>query len=634
MTGGVGVFVTGVVLALPLSIVSVASLAMDEVGIDELVITGKPLVASDMTQTAGYVRLSRSEIERLAPLSVVDLLNNIPGLYVSQNGGPGGVSSLHIRCAEANFTLIMLDGVPVNDPLDARGGTFDLARIAVQSIVAVEVIKGPQAALHRQGSVAGVVNIITQVAGKQATQVAAFAEGGTDSSYKASASVSGLWGNGHSYRISAGYQDLGKAVEGSRSDSAFAEANIRFAVMDEAELAFGVLYMDGKRTSFPDESGGPLFAVLRDLDRADQADLTLSARYSQDFSSKARLLTTLVWHRQNRDEQSPGVFPAIAIPPNGADSRFDRVEANITGNFELADYAHLTAGADYIHENGTSQGFLFAPMVFPVDFSFSRDTYSGFFDLRVRPVKRVTLISGLRVRDWQGQSVVASLFFGGDIALDNQGTVFEVHWGEAVKPASFFSLGHPLVGNPDLLPERADMLEFSLITAKERAISVSATFFFNDYYDLIDFDSTGFSLVNRPDVSSDGVDMGLDARLHESLHLSASVTYAKTRLNKSKNRLPQRPDWQQRLELRWQPTAAVSLMMAGQHIGKRLATSQGAGAVILPDAFRFDMRAHVRLDTHWSFTLSVDNVADHRYQEAVGFPVPGLQGRLGIRAEF
>ncbi len=634
MVGRIGACVNIAVLAVPLSFISVAVSALDKTGIDELVVTGKPLVASNIMQSAGYVRLSRSDIERLNPLSAVDLLNSIPGLYVSQNGGPGGISSLHIRGAEANFTLILLDGIPVNDPMDARGGTFDLARIPVQSIAAVEVIKGPLAALHRQGSVAGVVNIITQLSGDQPTRVRAFAEGGTDSSYKASASLSGQWGSGHAYRISGGYQDLGRAVEGSRSDSAFAEANLRFAIADEAELAFGGLYMDGQRTSFPDDSGGPMFAVLRELDRADQSDLTLSARYKQNVTDKAKVLTTLVWHRQRRDEQSPGVFPNMAVPPNGADSRFDRLEANITGNFELTERIQLTAGGDYIHENGTSQGFLFDPSIFPVDFSFSRDTYAGFFDLRLKPLERVTLISGLRISDWQGQSVVLSPFFGADIALDNQGTVFEVHWGEAVKPPSFFSLGHPLVGNPDLLPERADMLEFSLVTPNDRALSASVTVFFNDYQDLVDFDSAGFSLVNRPGVSSDGVDMSLHARLHKTLDLSASATRAKTRIDGSKERLPQRPDWQQRLELTWQPVDSFSLVVAGLHIGKRLATSQVTGAVMLPDAFRFDVRAHLRLDENWSMVLSVDNVADHRYQEAVGFPVPGLQARFGIRASF
>ena len=60
-----------------------------------------------------------------AQVTLVDALRALPGVHVDRPGGPGGRSSLYLRGGEENYTVVLLDGVPVNNPTDSRGGGFD-----------------------------------------------------------------------------------------------------------------------------------------------------------------------------------------------------------------------------------------------------------------------------------------------------------------------------------------------------------------------------------------------------------------------------------------------------------------------------------------------------------------------------
>jgi outer membrane cobalamin receptor len=77
-------------------------------------------------QAGSNVSISDAQtIQARNPGSVVDLLRDLPNVYVQQSGGRGSVVSLFTRGAKPNFTLVLLDGVKANDPTNTRGGSYD-----------------------------------------------------------------------------------------------------------------------------------------------------------------------------------------------------------------------------------------------------------------------------------------------------------------------------------------------------------------------------------------------------------------------------------------------------------------------------------------------------------------------------
>src|ERR1043165_7618529 len=75
--------------------------------------------------------------------TVSDLLATTPGVTVSRNGGLGGATQLRIRGAESDQTVVLIDGVKLNDPSSAGGG-FNFANLLPGDYMRIEVLRGPQ----------------------------------------------------------------------------------------------------------------------------------------------------------------------------------------------------------------------------------------------------------------------------------------------------------------------------------------------------------------------------------------------------------------------------------------------------------------------------------------------------------
>jgi vitamin B12 transporter len=173
-------FVSGVYCAFTVFalLLSEFSLAQNSLAMEHTLTTGaySPVAVGDLTATTDI--LDRDRIEVLNKRTVAQLLKTVPGVLVEELGGPGGLTAVSIRGGESNFTLVLLDGVAVNDPTNTRGGGFDFSRLNPASVERIEIVRGSQSAIYGSDALAGVINIITRrgVAGHR-QQVAA---GGPD----------------------------------------------------------------------------------------------------------------------------------------------------------------------------------------------------------------------------------------------------------------------------------------------------------------------------------------------------------------------------------------------------------------------------------------------------------------------
>ena len=89
---------------------------------------------------------------------IVDQLRAVPGLGVSRNGAVGGLTQVRIRGAEANQTLVLVDGIEVSDPVT---GETDFGLWSGLDAGRIEVLRGEQSALYGSEAIGGVVNIVT-----------------------------------------------------------------------------------------------------------------------------------------------------------------------------------------------------------------------------------------------------------------------------------------------------------------------------------------------------------------------------------------------------------------------------------------------------------------------------------------
>ncbi|MCA3692616.1 TonB-dependent receptor, partial [Aquidulcibacter sp.] len=126
-------------------------------------------------------------IARAQSIPVIDLLRDVPGVAFSRTGGVGSLTTVRIRGAESDQTVLLIDGVKLNDP-SSPGGGFNFANLLVGNLERIEVLRGPQSTLYGSQAMGGVVQIITR-AGDVPFAASVTLEGGDLNTRRARGSV-------------------------------------------------------------------------------------------------------------------------------------------------------------------------------------------------------------------------------------------------------------------------------------------------------------------------------------------------------------------------------------------------------------------------------------------------------------
>ncbi|HLT81149.1 MAG TPA: TonB-dependent receptor [Cyclobacteriaceae bacterium] len=145
-------------------------------------------------------KLTAEELERNAGKSLADLLNEVPGVQMDGNfGSPGTNVSYFVRGARNRQTLILIDGVPLNDPSSVNA-EYDLRYLPVSQIESVEVLKGGLSTLYGTGAAAGVINIRLKEPGDEPLSGSLRAGIGSYKTYEQDVTLGGTTG-GWSYMV-------------------------------------------------------------------------------------------------------------------------------------------------------------------------------------------------------------------------------------------------------------------------------------------------------------------------------------------------------------------------------------------------------------------------------------------------
>lgn len=124
---------------------------------------------------------------------MTDALSAVPGLRVSQSGGPGGNASLFIRGTDSNHVLVLRDGMPLNDASDSSGA-FNFGVDTLADVERIEVIRGPMAALYGAGAIGGVINLISRQGHEQGIHFTGDLAGGDPKQLQGYGNASGIEG--------------------------------------------------------------------------------------------------------------------------------------------------------------------------------------------------------------------------------------------------------------------------------------------------------------------------------------------------------------------------------------------------------------------------------------------------------
>ena len=189
-------------------------------------VTARPVSGASGAVTV----VSPDELAAAAARSGTDVLREVPGLNLLSSGGRAGVTNAWVRGADPNFTLVLLDGIPLNDSTDLQGGAVNLEELPAGLVGRAEVVRGPLTSFYGPSSLSGVVQLFTPRGGTGPLRLALGAEAGNADLRRGFARASGAAGAG-GWSTGAAYDEETHRIaeDRFRQLDAFATADLALA---------------------------------------------------------------------------------------------------------------------------------------------------------------------------------------------------------------------------------------------------------------------------------------------------------------------------------------------------------------------------------------------------------------------
>ncbi|MDJ1158798.1 TonB-dependent receptor [Chelatococcus sp. SYSU_G07232] len=599
--------------------------------------------------------ITGEEIRRASPKSVADVLRRVPGLSVVETGGPGGTTLVRLRGSEPRHTLVLVDGIRVNDP-SAAAGEFDFVNLIPTDIERIEVLRGPQSALYGSDAIGGVINVITR-RGKGPTRVQADGEAGSYGSKGLRGAVSGASGRLFYALSLTGYDTAGFSRYGDRIGRITraygrpleADATARFA----ATGRLGVALSDDVET----ELGGSTAVTRAQYDAAfgpypDTPSASLQ-RLSQVFSRttahafdhQLKNTLTVFANRTERDYRdiSYGFGPQPRAEWLKSAYVGDRIGAEYQGDLSLDRWGLFTVGLRTEEERLVSHQQSVLPQPTPrMKTNDARQTTRSLFALyQVSPADNLSLSLGGRLDDVANADRFATWRATLAYEIPESETVFRTSAGTGAKAPSLFQLYDPTYGTPGLAPERSFGVDAGVDqTLFDGRLKLSGTLFLNRYRDLIAF-ATGVCPVTQPwgcyfnvaRAQTSGFELAADAELVPALlRLKLAYTNLDAVDRTTDKALPRRPANEGRLGFVLTPAAGLSIEPSVVFVGERFSSPDERDR-LAPYA-RLDLLAEYDLSPTASLFLRAENLTNARYEEVRNYATPGRSFYAGLRTTW
>lgn len=585
------------------------------------------------------------DITRRGTASLADLLRETPGVGVMQTAGMGGVTSLFMRGGESNYTKVLLDGMPINEP----GGTFNFSNITTSNLSRVEVVRGAQSALFGTDAMSGVIQLVTArgTAGTRPQFTGALETGGY-ATHRADGTVRG-GGSGWDYSIGVARLRTDNRSANNQFDSATVSWSLGRALTRALEIRAVGRVEDGR-------AGAPGQTAFgrADMDAAyDHNDSTVgvSLEHRVSASWKQRMSYSLMRSRQdstNLIEDAPYTprYGSAVAPFQFYDYTFNEHDVLRRGVFSYqsdwriggAVTQLITAALDWDSERAT-----LGDRLAQTSLDAGRDNVGVSVQHQLIG-RHGSLVSSLRAEhndsfgnEWVPRVSAALVLRSaqgawGDVTL-------KANAGRGVKEPTIlqsFSQNTFYLGNPDLRPERARTADVGVSQrlAHDR-VRIDAVAFDNRFRDQISTRTTSFSpyqsqYFNMKDATSRGTELSAEVAPMRAMRITAGYT----RLTSAELfRRPQHSAFVRAAVTHGRTSIDLDGLYTGRYVDNDFASLVPA-ITASGGYWRWNLNGRYRFTTRLEGYARIQNLTDLNYMEPLGYLAWRRTAHIGLNVRF
>ena len=413
---------------------------------DVIVTANRSAQAADRVGQSVTV-LTTADIQNSQAVAVADLLVRTPGVTLSRNGGVGAATSLRIRGAETDQTVVVIDGVKLNDP-SSTGGGYNAGNLLVGDIARIEVLRGAQSTLWGSQAIGGVVDIQT-ARPRRPLEASLDAEAGERGTRYLRGGVGGageraVWRLAASHFTTDGFSTFARGTEDDGYENTGLSGSLNLKLAQDVSLDLRSVYSDGRVDidGFP----APTYAFGDTREYAETKDLVAYA--GLNFGLLDNRLSNRIGYAYTRtDRQNFNPDQAVTTLTFDAQGKNERYEYQ--GVFDIRQGWVATFGAE--HEDSefrSASPSAFAPDPTPARASVGID--GAYLQIQGEVIDGLTLTGGVRRDEHDtfggktlGQAAVAW-------SLNQGATVLRASFGQGFKAPSLYQL-YSEYGNTCLL---------------------------------------------------------------------------------------------------------------------------------------------------------------------------------------
>jgi len=617
----------------PAAVSSQAPMALDEIVVSA---TGKPTPAREVASAVTVV--TAQEIEQWQRHTLPQALAAVPGLNIVQIGGPGGQTSVFMRGTNSNHVKVLIDGIEANDP-STPNRSFDFGSMLTDDIERIEVLRGPQSGLYGANAIGGVIAITTK-RGEGPPKVTARAEAGSHGTFNQALGISGGSDRfDYAFNVSHSRSDStdsvppqlippGQRVRPNAYDAYSYSARLGFALTDTLRVNWTGRYVDGKLLSTYDSGFPSRPTPYRSSQNYGQA-FTRGEIVWDPFAGRFVNRFGLSYTNQDRFNRTPGATGLLGRP---TEYLGERTKLDWRGDLELAKGHSLIMGLQYERERLETTNLV-----------ASNGNKAAFLEYQGNIEDRLFLAANIRHDNddsYGGHTTwrIAPAFIvpGTEIKL-------KASYGTGFKAPTLNELfidyrpGFNFHGNPNLKPEESRGWDVGFEQPLfDRKLQFGATWFQNDIDNLIVTNLARDSYANVGKARTKGVEAFAALEISQQFRIRADYTFTLAKDEIARQELLRRPRHKASATATWTPMEKLTLSATLIHVGPWVDGNRDFSVPRLKakGTTLVNLAAEYKATDKVTVFGRIDNLFDKRWENPVGFLVPGFGAFGGVRVAF
>lgn len=638
-----------------------------KIKLEEVVVTSTKFEQSKKETPRTVTVITAEQLENNAGKSLAEVMSEMTALHFDGSyTNYGSNLSYYLRGGRNGQILVMIDGMPVNDPTDITN-SFDFRHLSVDQIEKVEIVKGGMSVLYGTDAVAGVINIYTKKAKAGSINGTVEGSAGSFDTYRGSVNLNGIK-NKFSYVVGLDviYSDGISAAADTNTaaiiDSsfinpnrtpydkdAFQRQNVLLKLNYDATSNFNI----GLLTKFDNYDAEIDNGAYLDDENRNYSSSQFLFGLKPTYSYKNGLLEmNLSYNSVNRLDfndsteyvESPPMFSYL----NGyTDGNYigKQYNADVTNKYNINNWLRTLVGVGFQHETYESETILYGDWLGPrgglpdgVEYVDPSETNYSFVDPYATVMfdwKNIHTNAGARANfHSEYGSYLTYMVNAGYLWHIKKGWQLKPYAGvsSAFKAPTLYQLYSTNYGNKDLTPTESVTFEGGLSLYKDIELEITVVYFVREEKNIIDFGMVGYENMGERKVQ--GLELSASYKVTDWLSLSGYYNNLNSDDTTSLYRIP-KDQWGASATVKPVNGAVVSLNAA--HIGERTIFDFG-----LFDEVTFDAYTLLNLYASYSFLSekkltifgSINNLTDQEFISIDGFNIKGRNYTLGARFRF